>query len=237
MQRLDCFDKKGTKNMKRIPVFIHSLFRTGSTYVWLKFRKINEYYCYYEPFHQVLPRLTVEISNIYDEENSRLFMRHPPLDKRYFFEYEKFLSEGARGVPYFKKSFIADEFCYVGDGQGLKRYIDFLISGAGNKIPVFQFNRSALRVKWFKEQYPESFNLYILRNPRDNWASCMSFLREGNSFFVTMDLLLSSINLKDYHFNKLSKIVPLFEYHDKDFKKELNCYTPVSYTHLTLPTN
>ena len=72
--------------MNMAPVFIHSLFRTGSTYIWLKFRNNEQYYCYYEPFHEVLSILTRDVSNLLNEDLARDVLGHPAIKKRYFFD-------------------------------------------------------------------------------------------------------------------------------------------------------
>ena len=215
------------------PVFIHSLFRTGSTYVWLKFRNNEQYYCYYEPFNEVLSILTTDVSNLLNKNIAVDVLGHPAIKKRYFFEYEKLLTDGVPGVPNFKKSFTFDDFYCFEEHIDLKNYINFLISNTNGKIPVFQFNRSALRVKWFKRQFSNSHNIYLLRNPRDNWASYMNHLEKGNTYFVKMDLLLASLNSKNTRFIKLSEAIPLFEYHNKDFGKEFVFYDQITSVYST----
>ena len=132
---------------EKITIFIHSLFRTGSTYTWNKFRGNPRYHCYYEPLHQILAQVNKE--NI--EETFRRdyqLVHHPQLSRYYLYEYRHLLEDQHMGVPYFKKSFSFDEFCYKEEeNPDLKKYIDFLVAGAGEKIPVLQFNRSALRVR------------------------------------------------------------------------------------------
>lgn len=199
--------KKGKK-----PIFIHSLFRTGSTYTWNKFRESPNYYCYYEPFHQVLAQLTPKniehaLSKNYDR------VKHPHLTRYYLYEYKPLLKNGQSGVPYFKKSFSFDEFCYNGENPDLEKYIDCLISAAGDKIPLFQFNRSALRVKWFKQNYPDSLNIYLVRNPRDQWESYLQLYRRSNyTGFFLMDLIIAAINKDKSDFLPLARHLPLLRY-------------------------
>ena len=110
------------------PIFIHSLFRTGSTYVWNKFRQNKHYYCY---------------------STATARVRHPRITKNHLAEYEKLLQPNHRGIPFFKKSFSFDDYCNNDPNPDLKRYIDYLISGAAaeGKTPVLQFNRTAFRIK------------------------------------------------------------------------------------------
>ena len=107
------------------PIFIHSLFRTGSTYLWNLFRKNNKYICYYEPFHQYL--LDVNTKNI-DIILSRKHkeMHHPELDKYYWYEFTEFVKERENGIPFFKKEFVFDEFCTISQNDDLRKYCDTL---------------------------------------------------------------------------------------------------------------
>ncbi|MGD2090142.1 MAG: glycosyltransferase [Candidatus Aminicenantes bacterium] len=207
------------------PIFIHSLFRTGSTYIWNKFRQNDKYYCYYEPFHQALGELTA--ANI-DTLMTRDFesVNHPPLARYYLYEYKPLLQDGHPGLPYFKKSFSFDEFCYKeGANPDLKKYIDYLIAGAGEKIPVFQFNRSSLRIQWFKKYYPESLNIYLLRSPGDQWLSYFEVMRKAKEkIFFVMDIVTASVNAGAGDFQQLSTHIPLIEFNHECFAEELKIY-------------
>jgi len=210
--------------MKESPIFIHSLFRTGSTYIWHKFRLNPKYHCYYEPFHQVLTGIdleNLEMALTHDYE----LVNHPPIQQYYLHEYRELLEAGKVGLPHFKKSFSFDEFCENGKNPDLKEYIDSLITGAGTKTPLFQFNRSALRIKWFKINYPEGLHIYLVRNPRDQWASYTNLYRktQDNSFF-TMDLMIASLNRKEAPFRKLAHSLPLVEFRTQKFEKEQTFY-------------
>jgi hypothetical protein len=206
------------------PIFIHSLFRTGSTYIWNKFRENPNYYCYYEPFHQILAQVTPKnieyaLSKNYDR------VKHPHLTRYYLYEYRPLLENEHSGVPYFKKSFSFDEFCYNGENPDLKNYIDYLITRAGDKIPLLQFNRSALRVKWFKQNYPDSLNIYLVRNPRDQWESYVQLYRRSNyTGFFLMDLIIAGINKDKNDFLPLANRLPLLRYRDDQQDNENNFY-------------
>ena len=213
-------------------IFIHSLFRTGSTYIWNKFRQNADYYCYYEPLHPVLAQASTEnIEFILSRDFQSV--HHPVLDKYYLYEYLPLLKKGEPGVPFFKKSFSYDEFCRNNSNPELKQYIDYLLTGAGEKIPLLQFNRTALRTRWFKTNYPSSLNIYLVRNPRDQWQSYFELYKrtEYREFFV-MDLLLVSINDNKGDFKALSQHLPLLPFNHRDHAKEkkfyyiiLDCYS------------
>jgi glycosyltransferase involved in cell wall biosynthesis len=209
---------------EKTPIFIHSLFRTGSTYIWNKFRQNDKYYCYYEPFHPSLSEITNDnIEQLLTKDFESV--NHPSLSKYYLYEYKKLLEDGRTSLPYFKKSFSFDEFCYNKKNPVLKRYIDSLIIGAGEKNPVLQFNRSSLRIKWFKENYPQSLNIYLIRNPKDQWQSYFEVLRKAHdNIFLAMDILTACVNAKETCFEMLGKQIPLIDYHDKNFNNEIMFY-------------
>lgn len=209
------------------PIFIHSLFRTGSTYIWLKFRNSRERCCYYEPFNEVLSVLTNDISCELNESFAVDVLGHPQIRRPYFYEYEKLLIDNIRGVPWFQKSFVADEFCFVSNTNKLIKYINFLISSSGNRRSIFQFCRSSLRIDWFVRNYPDACNIYIVRNPRDNWASYVVNSHKGNNYFIVMNLLFAGLNQKNNCLNALSKKISLIEYRNDDFRKEFKAYSQI----------
>jgi hypothetical protein len=213
--------------MNMSPVFIHSLFRTGSTYIWLKFRNNKKNCCYYEPFNEVLSVLSKDVSCELNKTFAIDVLGHPQLGRRYFYEYEKLLIDDIQGVPCFQKSFVADEFCCVNNTNKLIKYVDFLISSSGHRRPVFQFCRSSLRVDWFVRNYPEACNIYIVRNPRDNWASYVINSQKGNNYFLVMNLVFAGLNKKNKYLNELAKRVLLIEYRNDDFGKEFKAYSQI----------
>jgi hypothetical protein len=204
------------------PVFLHSLFRTGSTYIWSKFRERPEFCCYYEPDHQVLIKVTPEnlehaLTKDFDS------VHHPRLDRCYLDEYRGVLRKDGPGVEFFQKSFSFDLFCLSGRERSpaQRRYIDDLIRAAGDRIPLLKFNRTAMRTSWFKHEYPKSLNLYLVRNPRDQWQSYFKlFQRTGYESFFVMDLLAVSVNKKQACFKPLVEQLPLLEYHDDSYDRE-----------------
>lgn len=215
--------------MSKKTIFIHSLFRTGSTYIWNKFREDSRYHCYYEPFHQDLVNLDFLNPDPwrYDKKCTQL-MRHPDLNTGYLNEYTKSLRPDTKGVPFFKKSFSFDDFCVTDKEKNpdQKEYIDFLIRQAGEKTPVLQFNRSSLRISWFKANYPEGLHIYLVRSPRDQFHSYMDMFNQvGLDSFLTMDLIVTGVNQNHDFFKPLSAQMPLFEFHSDLFEHERFIYS------------
>ena len=209
------------------PVFIHSQFRTGSTYLWNKFRQDEGNCCYYEPFHQDL--LKIEKARPYlwsHNQSTTRAMRHPDLDKNYLAEYEPLLIPEQAGVPFFKKSFSFDDFCNNGPNTEQKQYIDFLIAQAGSRRPVFKFTRSSLRIQWFTGNYPDALHIYLVRNPRDQFQSYLMMDEENKEqIFLVMDLIAASVNRQQPPFCYLAAQLPLLEYHADAFDTERAVYS------------
>lgn len=220
--------------MDKKPVFIHSLFRTGSTYVWNNFRKSDRYYCYYEPFHQDFVSLSREHPDLWEFSKAVTeHMHFPDLDRSLTFEYHSLFVPGEKGLPLFKKSFSFDEYCRSGSNLRMKKYLDSLILNAKNKIPVLQFNRSPLRIRWFKSNYPDSLNLYLVRHPHDQFQSYISMMKDnGLDIFLAMDLMIAGKSQDYGMFKLLSSSIPLVDFHDRSFQNERliygvlgNCYS------------
>jgi hypothetical protein len=152
-------------------------------------------------------------------------VKHPQLSRYYLYEYKPLLENECKGLPYFKKSFSFDEFCNNEVNPDLKQYIDYLIKGAGDRVPVLQFNRSALRVKWFKQNYPDSLNIYLVRNPRDQWESYAALYKRSDYIgFYLMDLIIASMNKDKNDFLLLANQLPLIRYNNDQQDKENNFY-------------
>ena len=184
------------------PVFLHGMWRCGSTYVWSKFRALNGTYCYYEPLHQGLGRITKERIER-DTPETHLANAHPAMTKPYFHEYAPLVN--GRGIKGFHprmgyNPFILDS---AEKDDELRAYVAHLISFAEKqgKIPVLGFNRTGLRVAWMKENF-DAVQVHIDRDPRDIFESYMKFLKQGNYTFFTSWMIILEHNHE--------KLAPLF---------------------------
>jgi len=146
-------------------VFIHSLFRSGSTYVLNVFRRsAGGYWCYQEPLNEIvlLAKKQKEIL-LTEKEDKILFLRHPKLDKPYFFELHE-VAENC--LPYLtQKSLYYDYF-----SQEIPRdFFSSLIKEARGK-PLVQECRTSSRIEGIKSQIG-GYHIYLWRNPWDQWWS------------------------------------------------------------------
>ncbi len=112
--------------MDKKPIYIHSLFRSGSTYIFNTFRNAQEnYYCYQEPLHEFLLMAKEDHNNILEADSATATsLRHVKLKKPYFYEF----FQSAQGVAdTFNKSICYDLFFDKQDYENkLKNYIDVL---------------------------------------------------------------------------------------------------------------
>lgn len=155
--------------MNKQPVFIHSLFRAGSTYLFNVFRRSSEgYFCYQEPLHElvVLAQNEPEIllNNLGNE--AMLQYRHPNIGLPYFQElYEVWpVWKGAISEEAIFNSYFAP----AGKDIGIL-YWQTLIKAAKGR-PVFQECRTSSRIAAIKNRL-DGYHIYLWRNPWDQWWS------------------------------------------------------------------
>ena len=183
-------------------VFLHSMFRAGSTYMFNKFRSYKKFYTYYEPLHHDLVRLqkdSIEIWN-YDKKATDV-MNHPSLEKPHFYEFSTTFNESKNVLPYYDTDFAYKEFFKVLKSDALKTYIDNLIKTTPEgKIPILQFNRTSLRIDWFVKNYPAGWNVFLLRNPRDQFESYYKRGKTNKNVFLAINLYIILLDHKATNF-------------------------------------
>jgi hypothetical protein len=172
--------------MNQTIVFIHGLWRTGSTYVWSRFRALPEVCAYYELFHEALGCETrQELAN---RSPGGWASRHPHLDTGYFAEYLPLI--GGRGIPGFDKSFPVDHF-FAENPDTLepeRRYIASLVAHAKRRgqAPVFGCCRTIGRAPWLRTRF-RGMHILLVRDPRQQWYSGYARRREaGQAYFEVM---------------------------------------------------
>ena len=227
---------KGHRSSRRA-IFLHSLFRSGSTYLFKKFRETEGFWCYYEPFHHELVRLRKDNLDLFRFDNETTGrMNHPNLEKPHFYEYHVAM-DGDNKLPFFYTLFAYDEFSSVQHQIITNQYILNLINSAPDTlIPLFQFNRSSLRIHWFKKHFPDSLHVYLLRAPRDQFESYCRAGKYSDNIFLAMNLYIIIKNYKYWFFEEvygeIKGVVPLSGdinedlsrciYHIKSFSMEIH---------------
>jgi len=173
------------------PIFIHAFWRTGSTYLWSKFREQSRYRAYYEPLHEVYIDASVQKLEAAWSNEMPVIMRHPRLGTSYFAEYEGFIGAGS---SHFEKGLPYQRYCLeeAEPDEPLRNYIaDLLIFALANgQTPVLQFNRSLLRTGWLTAHF-NPVNILLLRRPIDTWKSFISF---EHHYFPTVLCMIAGQN-------------------------------------------
>lgn len=206
-------------------LFLHSLFRAGSTYFFNKFRTDDNFVCFYEPLHQDLMKLRQNNVDTFwgFDPSSEVTKKqnHPSLQQAHFKEYQKLFKNDQAIFPYFEKSYSFDDYDKV-QSDNFKNYIDVLVSSTEKKVPVLQFNRTTLRIDWFKENYKDSINVYLLRNPREQFES---YLGRSGYVFEVMNLLIIK-NCQEFSALMDKFDIPFYE--NENFDKEYKYYAKVT---------
>lgn len=187
------------------PIFIHSLFRSGSTYLFKVFRRSDVKYCaYQEPLHEMSAFAAEDpkqLINGFGEAESKL-NRHPHLSSGYF-------QELFDAWPAWKDS-ITEEMVYRGyfatdEAEVGTGFWKSLIAVAKVR-PVFQECRTSGRIKAIKKALGGS-HLFLWRNPWDQWWSYKinSYFNTANQLIINSDdvpaplkLMLHELALPQY---------------------------------------
>lgn len=152
------------------PVFIHSLFRSGSTYLFNRFRHSpHGYWCYQEPLNEFLLAAADAPEKLLEPQDANVrHLRHPQLDKPYFYEFYALAQQiGQAFRPEFSyEDYFSDT---VTSAESLCRYLGILIEGSRGR-PVFQECRSCGRVELIRRCIGGR-HIFLWRNPWDQWWS------------------------------------------------------------------
>ena len=153
--------KEDIKVDKTTPIFITSRFRSGSTFLWLVFRQLNNITAYYEPLN----------------ENKWFLSKKNEVDPTHIGVNN--YSDEYKGLDYLDKYFNIDwsyKYLYMTRktyDYNLYLYIKELInqSNKSQSRCLLQFNRIDLRLEWIKAYFPDVILLHMYRNPREQWMS------------------------------------------------------------------
>lgn len=191
------------------PIFVHSSFRVGSTWLWGKFRAQRDYLAYCEYFNEALA--TINTSTTLSLHDSSWDSNHPPHGP-YYLEYTPLMLPTG-GVNQYSPDMAFEKFIpstgVEGDiSQEEIDYITLLIDHAKHlgRIPVLTCTRSLGRSKSLKKQFGGT-HILLTRNPFHQWASYSKFaLKNGGDYFIsTTDLILKN-SKKDQFLSRLDEI-------------------------------
>lgn len=172
------------------PIFIHSLWRAGSTYVFNAFRREEaKYWAYQEPLHEVALRADETSPRILDGISSEhlAYLRHPLLARPYFYELSETYASWQGLIA--KPMILASYFGAEGTDDLVVAYFEALIRAAPHRA-VIQECRTSQRIPILKASLG-GVHLYLSRNPWDQWYSYFTH----PNFLATLQVLLSADNL------------------------------------------
>lgn len=169
------------------PIFVHSSFRTSSTWLWNKLRSTPNVLAYCEIFHESLS--TMDTKQATTNSYSAWQSKHPP-SAPYFLEYSP-LFRATGGIPAYDASMAFDRFVPRDGLDGhlsLEEniYIDSLLRNAyaNQKIPILTCTRTLGRVRALRRAYGGT-TIFLHRNLFHQWASYSSHALAGNSYFIS----------------------------------------------------
>ncbi|CAN0486513.1 unnamed protein product, partial [Laminaria digitata] len=194
---------------KTQPIFIHSMFRTGSTYLWNKLRQVKHVNCFYEPLHETLYDLSAKKI---DEKGNQTKAYHKRLSGANYWElYRQKLKSSGNGVEKYKRKFAYYDYGKTDStNSDIKDYINNLCYADSRKKPILQFNRTALRQSWFTDTYCNSVNIYLLREPRSQFHSYyQSYVDTNRRGFLRTQYGLVDQYARHPEYSILQNILPL----------------------------
>jgi hypothetical protein len=213
-------------------IFIHSGFRTSSTYVWSRFRANDCALAYCEIFNEQLGTMSLE--SISKSSPDSWASKHPD-GSPYFLEYLPLLRpEG--GVVGFDASFSYERFVPPGGpsseiSASEAAYVRGLIEHAKGrgKIPVLTATRSLGRVAGLKAEAP-GLHVLLYRDLFQQWCSYTEQAVVGNRYFLDTITTIARLNSHDSIIKKLSALFPI----EVPSERDLNTFYLFVFTHIYL---
>jgi len=174
----------------RRPVFLHSGYRSGSTWFWDRFRQSAGAYGYCEPLNVKLATLTPD--GIAADRPSAWPSGHPETIRPYTEEYAPLLAPTG-GVLLYQPRFGVETYYNTDADPDLARYLGMLARHARRqgRLPVLGFCCTLGRVEWFA-RHMDGWNIVTWRNPRDQWVSTHRQWTEHGNFSFEVHALLAA---------------------------------------------
>jgi hypothetical protein len=185
------------------------MWRSGSSFVWTRFRETLGTCCYYEPLHHGLARLTRQRLHR-DTPESMQDRHHPVLERSYFAEFEPLLLR--RGVRGYDAAFAYDRMVLDPEEPhpALKAYVASLIDRAAAQglTAVLGFNRTNFRIGWLRRRFAAR-HIYVDRDPEAIWSSYLEQNRSGGSWYLATWLAVLERNREAPLLKPLAERMPL----------------------------
>lgn len=202
--------------MTEHPIFIHSLFRAGSTYVFHVFRRsAGPYWCYQEPLHEFSLQARDDPQRLLREDVAKMEqLRHPNLGKPY---YQELYTVAESCLPMLSKEAVYDAYFGQGSDIGLS-FWEALIQAAPYR-PVIQECRTSSRIGAIKAALG-GYHVYLWRNPWDQWwSSCV------DDYFETMHQLFINAPQHPRVIAELRRQINFNPFQHHDLEKQLEHFS------------
>ncbi len=213
-------------------IFVHSSFRTASTYLWDQFRSDAKTVAYYEVFHECLDTLTVE--GIRGTAPGNWNSKHPP-SAPYFLEFLPLLRDGG-GVAGYRpefsvQSFIPAEGCLGQITVEETDYVRGLIHKVERhgRIPVLTDTRTVGRLRGLKAACP-GLHILLYRNLFQQWCSYTEQALQGNNYFLDRTIEVIRLGRHDGFLDRLYQMFPV----EAPSPFDLNTFFQFVFLHLHL---
>ena len=170
------------------PVFVHSSWRTSSTWLWPKLRQAPTAIAYCEIFHELLDALTMD--HMRGNDFAKWDSKHPE-GAPYFLEFAQLIEPGgacgATTASMAFDRFIPQDGLAGSLSAAEKAYVEGLIENAyaRRKIPVLTDTRTLGRVKALADAFPGR-HVLLVRNAFHQWGSYTEQWAHGNNYFLSM---------------------------------------------------
>ena len=199
-------------------MFLHSMWRTSSTWLFTLFRRNPAYLVFYEPFNEALVSLDTALAQPAEPS-------HPTMDDSPFAEYRRVSEEGR--IRDFDVNFAYIQRLWFDFDTHCERYLDNLLDVAadGGRTAVLQFNRSFLCLDYFVERYGQALHLYFCRNPRDQFRS---FEQAGRHYYLGLTFLQYAAETSRNPTRSMRRFSVPFYYSLQSFRQTLAFYRAFS---------
>jgi len=201
------------------PFFMHSLFRSGSTYIFNKIRgKQDKVISFQEAMHEFVYecRENQELLVKGHDSETMLMYRHPILEKPYWQELYDIYPEWADNI---KEKNIYDEFF---DDQKTQSDVNFWKSIIDtipkDKAPFFQECRTFGRIRSIKKELGGT-HIGLFRNPVDQWKSYYV-----TSYFNAINLVLLTSKSAPIELLEIGKIINPKKSASNKYKSKIDFY-------------
>jgi hypothetical protein len=168
-------------------IFLHSGFRTSSTWLWKHFRANDAFRAYYEFFHENLAWLKLESAIGIRSDQWR--SRHP-VAAPYFLEFIPLIRPEGGVKGFVKERALGSNFFAGGNGAGglvagEDSYVGGLIDDAqrAGRIPVLACTRTLGRSAALRQAFG-GLHILVRRNLFHQWNSFSGQHRVGNPYFI-----------------------------------------------------